>query len=160
MNLHTNIDFLHHDQINQNIDKWEVIKWTPALGKGKEDWIAAILFHFFCCIAMMDIRKETFNDIDVFPVWQTVIISVYVLMGWLCLTGRQVLRNIGLKPGASRIRGSEARERNMRCSVSWTGILPGIINCDFSFSLFGFFFVFPSFPPSSSLLPYILSSLI
>ena len=44
MNLHTNIDFLHHDQINQNIDKREFIKWTPALGKGKEDWIAAIFF--------------------------------------------------------------------------------------------------------------------
>lgn len=99
MSLHTNIDFLHHVQINQNIDKWEIIKWTPALGKGKEDWIAAILFHFFCCIAMMDFRKETFNDIDVFPVWQTVMMSVYALMGWLCLTSRQVLRNLGLKLG-------------------------------------------------------------
>lgn len=54
MNLNTNIDFLHHNQINKNNDKWEFIKWTPDMDKGKEDWIAAMLFHFVLlrCIDM------------------------------------------------------------------------------------------------------------
>lgn len=99
MILHTGTDFPHYDQIDQSIDKWEFIMWTPALGKGKEDWIPAIWFDLFCCITMMNIRKVTFNDIDVFPVWQREMMSAYGLMGWLCMTSRQVLRNLRLKQG-------------------------------------------------------------
>lgn len=100
MNLHANLNFLHPDQINQSIDKWKFIKWTLALGKMKEDRIAAILFQsfFFYCTSMMDIRKDTFNDINIFPLWQTVMMAVYILMGWLHLTSRQVLRNLDRKP--------------------------------------------------------------
>lgn len=98
MILHTDTDFPRYDQIDQSIDKWEFIMWTPALGKGKEDWIPAIWFDLFCCITMMNIRKVTFNDSDVFPVWQGEMMSAYVLMGWLC-TSRQGLGNLSLKQG-------------------------------------------------------------
>lgn len=53
MNLHANLNFLHPDQINQSIDKWKFIKWTLALGKMKEDRIAAILFQSFFFIALL-----------------------------------------------------------------------------------------------------------
>lgn len=99
MILHTDTDFPLYDQIDQSIDKWEFIIWTPALGKGKEDWILAIWFDLFCCIIMMNIRKVTFNDSDVFPVWQGEMMSAYVLMGWLCTTSRQGLGNLSLKRG-------------------------------------------------------------
>lgn len=99
MILHTDTDFPHYDQIDQSIDKWEFIMWTPALGKGKEDWIPAIWFDLFCCITMMNIRKVTFNDSDVFPAWQGETMSAYVLIGWLCTTSRQGLGNLSLKQG-------------------------------------------------------------